>query len=121
MLATSRAEATARRAAPRRSRPVARIHPFLFVAPSVLMLVVLLALPITQALLRTFQSDAGWGIDNYVRAVRDDHLARIAMRHTFTFAFFTVVGQYILGFSVALLLSGRLPFRPAFRVLFLLP
>jgi multiple sugar transport system permease protein len=121
MLATSRAEPRARRAAPRRSRPVARIHPFLFVAPSVLMLVVLLALPITQALLRTFQSDAGWGIDNYVRAVRDDHLARIAMRHTFTFAFFSVLGQYILGFAVALLLSGRLPLRPAFRVLFLLP
>ena len=121
MLASSRAERLPRQVGASRSRPVARIHPFLFVAPSVLMLVVLLALPITQALLRTFQTDAGWGVENYVRAVRDDHLARLALRHTFTFAFFSVIGQYIIGFAVALLLSGRLPLRPAFRVLFLLP
>lgn len=120
MSAITGAERLPRRASTR-SRPVARIHPFLFVAPSVLMLLLLLALPIGQAFLRTFQSDAGWGIDNYVRAVRDDHLARLAMRHTFTFAFFSVAGQYLLGFTVALLLSGRLPLRPAFRVLFLLP
>jgi multiple sugar transport system permease protein len=121
MLASSRAERLPRQVGTSRSRPVARIHPFLFIAPSVLMLVVLLALPITQALLRTFQTDAGWGVENYVRAVRDDHLARLALRHTFTFAFFSVIGQYIIGFAVALLLSGRLPLRPAFRVLFLLP
>jgi multiple sugar transport system permease protein len=121
MLASSRAERLPRQVGASRSRPVARIHPFLFVAPSVLMLVVLLALPITQALLRTFQTDAGWGVENYVRVVRDDHLARLALRHTFTFAFFSVIGQYIIGFAVALLLSGRLPLRPAFRVLFLLP
>src|SRR5688500_16086253 len=53
MLATSQAERPPRRAHARWSRPVARIHPLLFVAPSVLMLVLLLALPITQAFLRT--------------------------------------------------------------------
>ena len=74
-----------------------RIHRF-FVAPSVLMLVLLLALPITQALVR--RTDAG-GMKNYIRALRDDHLARLAMRHTFTFAFFSVVGQYIFGFTAA--------------------
>lgn len=121
MVATSRAERMPRRSAAGKMRPVGRIHPFLFVAPSVVMLLVLLALPITQAFLRTFQSDAGWGVDNYVRAFRDDQLARLAMRHTFAFAFFSVIGQYILGFAVALLLSGKLPLRPAFRVLFLLP
>ncbi len=121
MVATSRVERMPRRSAAARMRPVGRIHPFLFVAPSVLMLLLLLALPITQAFLRTFQSDAGLGVDNYVRAFRDDHLARLAMRHTFAFAFFSVIGQYVLGFAVALLLSGKLPVRPAFRVLFLLP
>jgi multiple sugar transport system permease protein len=121
MVATSRAERIPRGRAASKMRPVGRIHPFLFVAPSVVMLLVLLALPITQALLRTFQSDVGWGVDNYVRAIRDDGLARLAMRHTFTFAFFSVIGQYILGFVVALLLNGHLPLRPAFRVLFLLP
>lgn len=98
-----------------------QIHPFLFVAPSVVLLVLLLALPVGQAFLRTFQSDAGWGIDNYVRAIRDDGLAHLALRHTFLFALFSVLGQYILGFAVALLLNGRLPFRAMFRVLFLIP
>ena len=121
MSATSRVAPFPERAGARRAKPQTRIHPFLFVAPSVLMLVVLLALPIGQALARTFQSDAGWGVDNYVRAVRDDHLARLAIRHTFYFAFFSVIGQYIIGFAVALILSGRLPFRAMFRVLFLLP
>lgn len=76
-----------------------------------MLLLVLLALPIGQAFLRTFESDAGWGVDNYVRAVRDDHLARLALRHTFYFAFFSVIGQYIIGFTVALLLNGHLPDR----------
>ena len=105
----------------RRSKPKTKIHPFLFVLPSVLMLVVLLVLPIGQAFIDTFISDDGWGVDNYVRALRDDSLARRAMGHTFYFAFFSVLGQYVLGFIVALLLNEKLPFRPMFRVLFLLP
>ncbi|MEA2585737.1 MAG: multiple sugar transport system permease protein [Thermomicrobiales bacterium] len=121
MSVTGRAATVSERTSVRRSKPKTRIHPFLFVAPSVLMLALLLVLPIGQAFLRTFLSDAGWGMDNYVRAVRDDHLARLALRHTFLFAFFSVVGQYLIGFAVALLLNERLPFRGMFRVLFLLP
>ena len=121
MAVTSRASTASDRSIDRRSGPKTRIHPFLFVAPSVLMLLILLVVPITQAVVRTFESDAGWGFDNYVRAVRDDHLARLALRHTFLFALFSVIGQYILGFIVALLLNERLPLRAMFRVLFLLP
>jgi multiple sugar transport system permease protein len=98
-----------------------QIHPFLFVAPSVILLVVLLALPIGQAFLRTFQSDDGWGLRNYSQAIREDDLARLALRHTFFFALFSVIGQYIIGFTVALLLNGYLPLRWLFRVLFLVP
>lgn len=121
MAVTGRASAVPERSVVRRSRSKTHIHPFLFVAPSVLMLFILLVVPITQAVVRTFESDAGWGVDNYVRAVRDDHLARLALRHTFVFALFSVIGQYILGFIVALLLNERLPLRAMFRVLFLLP
>ncbi len=102
-------------------RSKTNIHPFLFILPSVLMLALLLVLPMGQAFLRTFQSDAGWGAGNYVRAFRDDHLARIAIRHTFQFAFFSVVGQYFIGFGIALLLNEKVPLRGMFRVLFLLP
>jgi multiple sugar transport system permease protein len=109
------------RTSPWTRRSKTKLHPFLFVLPSVLLLALLLVLPIGQAFLRTFQTDAGWGFQNYVRAFRDDHLARIAIQHTFVFAFFSVVGQYILGFAVALLMNERLPLRGVFRVLFLLP
>ena len=102
-------------------RPKATIPVILFVLPSILMLALLLVLPIGQAFLRTFQSDAGWGIDNYTRAFRQDHLARLAMRHTFIFAALSVAGQYFIGFAVALLLNQKLPLRGMFRVLFLLP
>lgn len=105
----------------KRTKPKARIHPFLFVAPSVLMLALLLVLPIGQALRDTFKSDAGWGIDNYTRAIQDDKLARLALKHTFAFAFFSVVGQYVIGFAIALILNEKLPFRGMIRVLFLLP
>ena len=102
MSATGRSAPAAMSTAYKRTKPKARIHPFLFVAPSVLMLAILLVLPIGQALRDTFKSDAGWGFDNYVRAVKDDHLARLALRHTFAFAFFSVIGQYVIGFAVAL-------------------
>ena len=120
MTATSTAVATGQ-GVRRQPKTKARIHPFLFVAPSVLMLALLLVLPIGQAVIRTFESDAGWGVDNYTRALRNDRLLRIALRHTFLFAFFSVVGQYVIGFAVAILLNERIPFRGMLRVLFLLP
>jgi multiple sugar transport system permease protein len=102
-------------------RPKTTIPVILFVLPSILMLALLLILPMGQAFLRTFQSDAGWGVHNYTRAIQDDHLARLALRHTFIFAALSVAGQYIIGFAVALLLNQKLPLRGMFRVLFLLP
>jgi multiple sugar transport system permease protein len=102
-------------------RPKTTIPVILFVLPSILMLALLLVLPMGQAFLRTFQSDAGWGVHNYTRAIQDDHLARLALRHTFIFAALSVAGQYIIGFAVALLLNQKLPLRGMFRVLFLLP
>ena len=121
MSTTSRAVSAPGAVPARKSKLRTRIHPFLFVAPSVLMLVVLLVLPLGQAFLRSFDSVDGWGFGNYVRAVRDDRLARLAIRHTFYFAFFSVVGQYLIGFMVALLLNERLPGRGLIRVLFMVP
>jgi multiple sugar transport system permease protein len=97
------------------------IPALLFVLPSIVMLALLLVLPMGQAFLRTLQSDAGWGFDNYSRAFRHDDLARVALKHTFIFAALSVVGQYLIGFAVALLLNEKLPLRGMFRVLFLLP
>lgn len=121
MLALGRRHLVPTRITKKGRKPKTQIHPFMFVAPSVLLLVLLLALPIGQAFVQTFQSDGGWGVENYVRAIRDDDLAHLALGHTFYFAFFSVIGQYFIGFGVALLLNSRLPFGAMFRVLFLLP
>ncbi|HEY8448334.1 MAG TPA: sugar ABC transporter permease [Thermomicrobiales bacterium] len=107
--------------APARRRTKARIHPFLFVLPSVVMLVLLLVLPIGQAFIDSLRVDGSWSFDNYVRAIRRDHLARIAIKHTFIFAAVSVAGQYLIGFAVALLLNERLPARGLIRVLFIVP
>ena len=92
-----------------------KLHPFLFIAPSVIMLALLLVLPISRAFIDSFNSDVGWGLDNYNRAFRNDYLARIAIRHTFVFAFFSVVGQYVIGFAIALLMNEKLPMRGMFQ------
>jgi len=102
-------------------RPNTTIPAILFVLPSIVMLALLLVLPMGQAFLRTLQSSAGWGFDNYSRAFRHDDLARLALKHTFIFAALSVIGQYLIGFAVALLLNEKLPLRGLFRVLFLLP
>ncbi len=121
MSANTQAATLTDRTSPWTRRSKTKIHPFLFILPSVIMLALLLVLPMTQALIDTFRSDDGWGFSNYTRAFRHDHLARIAIQHTFVFAFFSVIGQYIIGFAVALLMNEKIPFRGMFRVLFLLP
>jgi multiple sugar transport system permease protein len=97
------------------------IPALLFVLPSIVMLALLLVLPMGQAFLRTLQSDAGWGFDNYSRAFRHDDLARVALKHTFIFAALSVVGQYLIGFAVALLLNEKLPFKAIIRAIVLVP
>ena len=82
-------------------RPKTTIPAILFILPSIVMLALLLVLPMGQAFLRSLQSDAGWGIDNYSRAFRHDDLARLALKHTFIFAALSVVGQYLIGFEPA--------------------
>ncbi len=98
-----------------------RIHPFVFILPSVLMLFFLLVVPIGRTIQQSLQTDAGYSLDNYRKAFFDDALLRVAIRHTFIFAFLSVLGQYLIGFGVALLLNERLPARGLIRVAFMIP
>ena len=60
------------------------------------------------------------GLDNYARALGDDRFW-LAFGNTALYAGATIVPQIVLGLAVALLLHGRAPARPLFRVLYYLP
>jgi multiple sugar transport system permease protein len=97
------------------------MHPFVFVAPSLLLLVLLLVLPLGQAIVTSLTVKGAFSFDNYARALGRDDLVRLALGHTLVFAAVSTVGQYILGLLIALFLHERIPARGLFRVLFLIP
>ena len=97
------------------------MHPFVFVAPSLLLLVLLLVLPLGQAIVTSLTVKGAFSFDNYARALGRDELVRLALGHTLVFAAVSTVGQYILGLLIALFLHERIPARGLFRVLFLIP
>ena len=97
------------------------LHPFVFVAPSLLLLVLLLVLPLGQAVVTSLTVKGAFSFDNYARALGRDELVRLALGHTLVFAAVSTVGQYMLGLLIALFLNERIPARGLFRVLFLIP
>ena len=106
--------------APRRRRPLP-MHPLVFVAPSLLLLVLLLVLPLGQAVVASLTVKGTVSLDNYARALGRDDLVRLALGHTLVFAAASTVGQYLLGLLIALFLNERIPARGLLRVLFLIP
>lgn len=107
--------------APRSQRRPLPMHPFVFIAPSLLLLVLLLVLPLGQAVVTSLTVKGTVSLDNYARALGRDDLVRLALGHTFVFAAASTVGQYLLGLLIALFLNERIPARGLLRVLFLIP
>lgn len=97
------------------------MHPFVFIAPSLVLLIVLLVLPLVQAVVTSFTVKGAFSLDNYTRALGRDELVRLALGHTIVFAAVSTLGQYILGLLIALFLNEKIPARGLFRVLFLIP
>jgi len=100
-----------------------------FLAPTVIMLLLLTIFPFLFSLSLTFGrvSLTGGlsihfaGIRNWVRLFQDERFGN-AMRNTLFIAVVTVTVQYILGLGLAMLLNNeRIKGRGVFRVLFLLP
>ena len=60
------------------------------------------------------------GIDNFVRAFRDEHFW-LSLSNSGIYMLATVVPQIVLGLGVAVLLKKKSPAQPFFRVLFYLP
>jgi multiple sugar transport system permease protein len=103
---------------------------WLFLAPAILYLLFSFALPIVYNVMLSFEKTSPAtianftapfaGFDNY-RAVFNDPTSRDAIIRTFEFTFGSLLGQFIIGFGLALLFSVRFPGRTIARSLVIVP
>ncbi|HEV8461022.1 MAG TPA: sugar ABC transporter permease [Gaiellaceae bacterium] len=103
---------------------------WLFLSPAVAYLLFAFALPIVYNVMLSFEHTspatianftAPWaGLDNY-RAVFNDPTSRDAIVRTFEFTFGSLLGQFLIGFALALLFSLRFPGRTLARSLIIVP
>ena len=113
---------------PPRTAARAKLTPYLFLAPGVLLFAVAILYPITQAVTMSFfdwkviasATSEFVGADNYVRAFNDDRFW-LALANSGIYMLLTVPPQIAIGLAVAVLLKRRSPAQPVFRALYYLP
>ena len=103
---------------------------WLFLTPAILYVLFAFALPIIYNIMLSFEQTSPAtiaditapfaGLGNY-RFILDDPTSRTAIIHTFEFTFGSLVGQFIIGFSLALLFTLRFPGRTLGRSLIIVP
>ncbi len=103
---------------------------WLFLAPAILYVLFAFATPIVYNVVLSFEHDslstigsisAPWaGLSNYT-AMFNDPIAKSAIVHTLIFTVGSLVGQFIIGLSLALLFSTRFPGRTVARSLVIVP
>lgn len=100
--------------------------PFLLLFPSILLIVLIELYPFLTGLLYSFQNGslltpgAFIGLQNYLATFVDPEFI-YSLGFSALFAVFSVVGSYLLGLGLALLLIQNFPFRGLFRVLLIIP
>tara|TARA_B000000477_G_scaffold11934_1_gene10204 strand:+ start:5607 stop:6479 length:873 start_codon:yes stop_codon:yes gene_type:complete len=103
-------------------------HKFVFLLPGLLVLLGILIFPIIFTVRLSF---SGWdsfnpgldfiGLENYIRLFTDDRRFWESFLRLGFLSITTVFLQYIIGFSLALLVWKEIKFKRFFRVLFLIP
>jgi len=97
-----------------------------FVAPSFLVLGTVVAFPVCNTLWLSVMESRGKagvvfvGLANYTRLLHDPEFWA-AFQNSTTFTIGSVLGHLVLGLLTALLLNQRIPFRPLFRIISLVP
>ncbi|MDR5700896.1 carbohydrate ABC transporter permease [Agromyces aerolatus] len=126
MSTSTKSETSVPQPAPARRRSFARFAqagaPYFFVAPSVLVLLCLLGIPIilvvTYSLIERAVTNPDFtfvGVDNYLAVLTDPRFHE-ALLHTAVFTIGSVVAHLILGLAFALILNSRY-IRPVLRTL----
>src|SRR5213076_763331 len=112
------------------SRRKEQLAGWLFLSPAIAYLLFAFALPIVYNVMLSFERTSPAtianftapfaGLDNY-RFILNDPTSRDAIVHTLVFTVGSLVGQFIIGFSLALLFSLRFPGRTFARSLIIVP
>lgn len=113
---------------PQSVRRGARIDllPYLLLFPSVLLIALIIVYPMVTALFYSFQNGSLLapgtfvGLQNYFDTFSDPEFLH-SIAFSALFAVFGVVGSYLIGLGLALLLVQSFPFRGLFRVLLIIP
>jgi ABC-type sugar transport system permease subunit len=99
---------------------------YVLLAPYLILFVIVLAYPLLYSLYLSFfdatlnREPTFIGVGNFVQLFTDPEF-HIALRNTFFFAFFAVIGEAVLPLLMALAMNEKLPFRLIFRTAFFLP
>lgn len=104
------------------------IYPYLLIAPALLFVILVVLVPVVNALLMSFQNYdlrrpsaiAFNGLSNYAKALQDQVFWQSVSR-TFLWVVFGVGFQFVLGFILALLLNQHFVGRGVVRSLSLIP
>lgn len=105
----------------RKSQPA-----YILLSPYLILFVVVLAYPLLYAIYLSFfdatlnRTPTFVGVGNFVQLFVDTEFHQ-ALRNTFFFAFFVVLGETTLPLLIALAMNEKLPFRAIFRTAFFLP
>src|SRR3954464_4441993 len=95
-------------------------------SPYLILFVVVLAYPLLYSIYLSFfdatlnRTPTFVGAGNFVQLFTDPEF-HTALRNTFYFAFFVVIGETTLPLLMALAMNEHLPFRTLFRTAFFLP
>ncbi len=103
--------------------------PHRMIAPSAVIIVCIILLPLLQGVWMSFQSGALLlanntrfvGLGNYAGALTKDELFWTSLQHTVIWAVCSVSFAYLIGLALALLLNLDFPGRNVFRALLMLP
>lgn len=100
--------------------------PYLLLVPSIVLIIVVELYPFLTGLIYSLQngsllaSGSFVGLENYLSTFTDPEFLH-ALTFSAIFAFFSVIGSYLLGLGLALLLIKNFPLRGLFRVLLIIP
>jgi multiple sugar transport system permease protein len=98
-----------------------RAFPYLLLAPTMLVLLLLTIYPLIYAVKVSLQTSAGtWTLGNFARLFGDRFFA-VALWQTFIYTVSALVLEFALGLGLALLLDSQIRARNFFRSLLLIP
>jgi len=107
--------------------PLKKIIGYFFILPAMIAIFALVFYPMTYAgYISLFETNlvTKWdfvGLGNYIRTLAGHGVFWQSMRITGIWTFFVVLGHFVLGMVLALLLNKRIKGRTFFRIIFFLP